>query len=246
MISRSFFTLAFLYAFISYAHIATADEIESHTYLKTIGKKSEKVQWCVQKSETFEMLYSTKRETSLTKTDQKMSTILWSKINSAQKTNLSALRKEEEIHIKGVFKGEPVDKKVMIDKAPWYQATSWSLRNFILSEEQSKEFWMLRTTTLKPYKVLVKKIGEETMADAGQTQTIKAELRIQGFLSHFWKSNYWFRKSDGVFIRFEGASGPPGAPLAVVEYLNQTSLCKINIANLAKNSSQSISTTGDI
>lgn len=246
MIFRFFFTSALLYVFLSNIHVVAAKETESHMYLKTIGKTSERVFWSVEKSDTFEMLYSTKHETSVTKTDAEMATTHWNKISSIQNTELSALRNMEEIHIKGIFKGEPVDRKVIIDHAPWYQATSWSLRNFILSEEQSREFWMLRTTTLKPYKVLVTKIGEETLADTEQTQTIKAELRIQGLLSHFWKSNYWFRKSDGVFLRFEGASGPPGSPLAVVEYLNQTSISIINIARFDINRNNLSPTRGDI
>jgi hypothetical protein len=42
------------------------------------------------------------------------------------------------------------------------------------------------------------------------------ELRLGGVLALFWKSSSWFRRSDGVFLRFEGPSGPPGAPAVVV------------------------------
>lgn len=242
-----YFILIFLIQLFVFNTKLYAVETRAYKYLTTVGEKSEVVHWCIQKSNTVQMLYSTQDEISITETDQKLSTLQWTKKNERQKTEITVLRQDKEIVIQGIFNGSPIDRKVEIDDIPWYQATTWSLRNFVLSKEASKVFWTIRASSLKPYKVVATKIGEEPLEGlTGMNQTIKVELRIQGFLSHFWKSHYWFRKSDGVFLRFEGTKGLPGSPLAVVKYQGKMAPCSSNVAKLEQKNIDATSPTGDI
>lgn len=242
-----YFFLAVFLQFLIVNTNAVASDSEAYKYITTVGDSSEEVRWCIEKSNTIQMLYSTKNEVSITHTDQALATIQWKKKNSTQKTAINVQRRGDEIHIKGTFNGSPIDTKVAIDETPWYQATTWSLRNFVLSKDTSKVFWTIRATSLKPYKVVATKLGEETLeGKSGENQAIKVELRIQGLLSHFWKSHYWFRKSDGVFLRFEGVTGLPGSPLAIVRYQGKMPPCSANVASHGKHNNQALSNAGDI
>lgn len=59
---------------------------------------------------------------------------------------------------------------------------------------------------------------EVVQLEKGAVPAVRIELRLTGMLAPFWKSRYWFRSKDGVFLRFEGPGGPPGTPEMVVEY----------------------------
>ena len=52
-------------------------------------------------------------------------------------------------------------------------------------------------------------------------ETIKIEMRLTGWRSYFWKSDYWFKADDGLFLRFEGQSGPSGENRITVELLTK-------------------------
>ena len=109
------------------------------------------------------------------------------------------------------------------------QATSWSLRAFVLSSLKEIRFWTVRTDTLTAHKITaVKKKRMILNLNGANEEAVEVELRLGGLLSVFWKSNYWFRRTDGVFLRFEGPSGPPGAPDVIVEYQGPAPPCEMS------------------
>lgn len=120
-----------------------------------------------------------------------------------------------------------------IDDAPWYQATSWSLRALVLSSQMEVRFWTVRIDTLTVHKIkAVKKQQMILNLNGAKEEAEEVELRLEGLLALFWKSSYWFRRSDGVFLRFEGPSGPPGTPDVVVEYQGPAAPCKMSALEL--------------
>lgn len=115
-----------------------------------------------------------------------------------------------------------------IDDAPWFQAISLNLRRFVGSGESRIEFWTVRSDVLSAHKIVAEKQGLEEIAAAGQTHRARVvELRLSGALSGFWKSRYWFRANDSLFLQFEGPSGPPGSPLRLISYQGPAEACDV-------------------
>lgn len=219
--------LFFFYALV--CSPADASSVESYRYEETIGGIEKQIQWCVHKSEPIRLLYQSESETHITQTDKSFATDQWEMDKQDEGTSLHARRRPHAIIIRGRWKGRKISKELPIDDAPWYQATSWSLRDFVLSSRQEIRFWTVRIDTLTVHKIrAVKKLPAVLDLNGVKEETVEVELRLGGLLSLFWKSSYWFRCSDGVFLRFEGLSGPPGAPDVVVEYRCPTSPCEIN------------------
>ena len=116
------------------------------------------------------------------------------------------------------FKGKEITKELKIDNRPWYQAWNLSFSRFVLSGRGRQEFWTLRDSDLKEFVMVVIRENEEVIELNGQAvEAVKVKVTLNNWMSKFWKVHYWFRKSDGVFLRYEGANGPPGTPLTVTE-----------------------------
>jgi hypothetical protein len=218
---------------------AHASVLESYRYTETIGKIENDIHWCVDKSEPIRLLYQGKGETHITQTDESYATVQWDMEKKSEDTSLHALRQPHTIIIQGRWKGRQITKEFPVDDTPWYQATSWSLRGFILSSRKKIRFWTVRIDTLEVHKITaVKKDVAVLNVHGAEEEAAEVELRLGGLLAMFWKSSYWFRPSDGVFLRFEGPSGPPGAPAIVVEYRGPAGPCELNAVELSSGPSQ--------
>ena len=206
-----------------------ASAVESYRYTETIGGVKKDIRWCVDKSEPIRLLYQSKEEMHITRTDDSFATVQWDMKNEAEGTSIQARREPHAIIIRGQWEGGRFTKELSVDDAPWYQATSWSLRAFVLSSLKEIRFWTVRTDTLTAHKITaVKKKRRILNLNGANEEAVEVELRLGGLLSVFWKSNYWFRRTDGVFLRFEGPSGPPGAPDVIVEYQGPAPPCEMS------------------
>jgi hypothetical protein len=205
---------------------AHASAMESYRYEETIGDVAKEFQWCLDKSEPMRLLYQCADETDITRIDASFATVQWEMEKKSDGTSLHARRLPDAIIIQGRWKGQQINKKLPIDDAPWYQATSCSFRPFVLSSRKEIRFWTVRYDTLKAHKIrAVKKRRQVLHLNGAEEDAVEVELRLSGMLALFWKCSYWFRRSDGVFLRFEGPSGPPGAPDMVVEYRGPAAPC---------------------
>lgn len=150
--------------------------------------------------------------------DPKLATKEWKLHNKGEDTDLIAERSDNSIVIKGDFKGKEITKELKIDNRPWYQAWNLSFGRFVLSNRDRQEFWTLRDSDLKEFVMVVLREKEEIIELNGEAiETVKVKVTLNNWMSKFWKVHYWFRKSDGVFLRYEGVNGPPGTPLTVTE-----------------------------
>jgi hypothetical protein len=175
--------------------------VEGHEYLTTKGDTSREVLWCLDTSLPFRVFYKESDEWNITRTDHASATRSWKILDVAGNVRILAERRDNRIRVEGSVKGRQVQKEIAIDGAPWFQATSWSLRRFVLSGESEIEFWTLRPDTLKAYKVIAKRQTEEVVQlDKGAVPAVRIELRLTGMLAPFWKSRYWFRSKDGFFL----------------------------------------------
>jgi hypothetical protein len=205
-----------------------ASAVESYHYEESIGGSKKEIQWCVDKSAPIRLLYQTNEVMNITETDESSATIQWEMERLDEYTSLHVFRRPHAIIIEGRWKGHKITRELPVDEAPWYQATSWSLRSFVLSSQKEIRFWTVRADTLSAYKIkAVKKRRMTLNLNGTEEEAVEVELRLEGLMALFWKSSYWFRQSDGVFLRFKGPSGPPGAPEMVVEYRGPATPCKL-------------------
>ena len=225
-------TVALLLSF-AMARLAGCAEIESYEYLETVGDTQLAVQWCAEKSKNTRLLWQTRDEVSLIETRGPFDTARWHGRNTAENTDISAFRQGDAILVKGKLKGKAIDKTIAIDAAPWFQSMSWSLRSLVLSKDEQLELWTLRPDTLKAHKLVARKIGTEELQIGEKTVAgIKIELRVKGLLGPFWSSYYWFRETDGVWLRYKGVSGAAGNPALRIEYQRPSAPCDIATAAL--------------
>lgn len=148
-------------------------------------------------------------------------TIRWQHTDARVGDDFNVVRKGDQISITGTYQGKPIDKIVEIDESIWVNKVDHALSNWVRSDKDEIEFWILKLSSdLDPLKIHAKKVGEETLKLDGKTfQTTKVKLTLCGlFLSHLWSSYYWYRKEDGLFLKFEGAMGMPGTPMTTIKY----------------------------
>jgi len=198
----------------------TAWSDETYHYHEVTGERVKAVTWRLRTADRTVLTYTSPGECHTTEIGQGYETIGWSVEKEPGRTRLSARRRGERILLSGRHKGRPVDKVLEIDGAPWYQATSLSLRGLIASDDSERVFWTIRCDTLTAHRIKAIKKGTEPIGESGNDRLLHIRLTLPGLLAPLWKSDYWFTLPDSVFYRFEGPSGPPGSPLTVVTRLD--------------------------
>ena len=144
----------------------------------------------------------------------------WSLRDEKSDHNLVAQRTGELIHISGTFRGESVKKAVSIDEDVWFNKLGHGLSSFAVSDQQEISFWVLKLLSdMDAMKMIAEKEGTERIQVGDESyQAIKVKLVLDHFiLSKLWSARCWYRASDGLFLRYEGANGRPGTPVTVIE-----------------------------
>lgn len=194
-----------------------AEHLENYRYRQQTGDEIQYFDWLLEKSEGFKLSSVSKTEIHRTFMDGNLCTDKWTMENPAEKTAVEARRQADRIILTGHWRGQSLRKELRIDHAPWYQALSLSLRAFLASPENRAEFWTLRPDELKPLKLKAAKKGLETLRIDGRSmQAQKLEIRLIGLGALFGHSLYWFRSSDGLFLKYQGPNGIPGLATTTV------------------------------
>ncbi len=194
--------------------------IEQHHYLKKTGSEVLYFDWRLEQEDEFELTTVLGKELDVTRMDNDLSTQSWTVVDPTMETDVTVVRKDDELIVDGVFKGKKVDRVIKIDSSPWYQALSFSLRQFTDQNRTHVEFWSIRPDNLGIHHLQVNREGEEIRIIEGiPSEVIKLRIQLTGLKSAFWRCYYWLRKTDGLFVRYEGPSGPPGWPMTIVKLL---------------------------
>ena len=156
--------------------------------------------------------------------DAHLNTLSWSFENPGTKTKVSAGREGNNIYLTGIDENEPIKKTFEINRLPWNQTFNIGIERFALSSEQTMIFWSIGTSgpgNMKITRFKVKKKNIETITLKGQeVETVYVTMSLTGVLSLFWTGNYWYRKSDGTFLRYKGKN-KPGAPVTIMELISE-------------------------
>jgi hypothetical protein len=156
--------------------------------------------------------------------DANLDTLAWTFENPGDNTKVSASREGNKIFLKGQSRGESIEKTFKINQLPWNQTFNIGLERFTLTPEKSMLFWAIGTKgpgnmKITRFKVKKKKIETITLKD-NEIEAIHVTISLTGILSIFWTGKYWYRKSDGVFLRYKGKNGP-GTGVSVMELISE-------------------------
>lgn len=115
---------------VAQAALPNAEEV--YHYREVTGKSVKTAEWRLRKAEGFTLTYTSPTQRHVTTTGPDYATRRWTVTADSGQTDFTAERIGRTIHLHGRFKGQAVDKDLAIDDAPWYQATSLSLRGLSL------------------------------------------------------------------------------------------------------------------
>jgi hypothetical protein len=156
--------------------------------------------------------------------DAHLAALTWAFETPKENTKVTASREGNKIFLKGQSKGKPIEKTFKINELSWNQTFNIGLERFALSPERSMIFWSIGTRgpgNMKITRFKVKKKGIETITINGkEVEAVYITISLTGLLSIFWTGKYWYRKSDGVFLRYKGKSGP-GTGVSIMELTSE-------------------------
>lgn len=142
--------------------------------------------------------------------------------DSANNIDISIIADGRNIILKGISGEKIIDKIIRIDENPWKQSMSYSLSGFALGDKEKIEYWIVRLDKFKGEKMQAEKAGNEdiTIKDK-EYHAVKVIIRAAGLRSKFWSGLYWFRISDGLFLKYEGWNGLPGSTKTIIELIEK-------------------------
>ena len=157
--------------------------------------------------------------------DTNMAALSWAFENLKENTKITASREGKKVFLRGQTKGKPIAKTFKINKLPWNQTFNIGLEGFVLSSKKSMIFWSIGTRgpgnmKITRFKVKKKRIETITIKDK-EVEAVYITISLTGLLSIFWTGKYWYRKSDGVFLRYKGKNGP-GTDVSIMELISES------------------------
>jgi hypothetical protein len=151
-----------------------------------------------------------------------LSTRAWTFSDPARGLELAAAVRGGRIVLSGSSKGKPVEKRFAADGPAWNQLFQMGLGPFVLSGRKDSSFRSIGTQgpgELKIGKMSVTRRGEEEIEINGQkVAAVRVRISLSGLLAIFWHGDYWYRRSDGLFLRYRGKNRS-GGPIAVSELI---------------------------
>jgi len=105
-----------------------------------------------------------------------------------------------------------------VDGAPWFASVNYGLSELARAPSGDREFWIVNPENGKPYKMRAHTVGEEIVSvDGTPTNAVRIRITAWGLPAAFFSMDYWYRKSDFVFVKSVGSEDGPGSPKTTVE-----------------------------
>ena len=203
---------------MSFIQTCSAHALEHYQYRQTTGNDRFDFSWELTVSQNNVLRVRGNGEYYENICDDRCRTVEWRYVS--EDSDITAVRDEDVIRVKGTFENKPFIKGFKIDDHPWYQPLSYCLRCFIEGPEDTTTFWMIRPDTLDAFKFEARKQStEQIISPGGAVKAIKVELGLTSLLKGLWHAHYWFREADGIFLQYRGVHGLPGTPETIVRLI---------------------------
>jgi hypothetical protein len=196
--------------------LAAEPTVETHEYREVTGRKESVFRWTLVTGDGLCRVQSaSKEEQHEVVCDPNGITTLWTVKRLG--TDISCKREGNTVFVRGTREGEPYEKQFKLGDVPWVQPLSLALRVQATHQRKERVFWMLRPDNLDMVKLRSTYEGADTVRLNG-TDVAADRVRVSsvGALGAVWHSFYWFRRSDHVFLRYEGVMGLPFLPKTTV------------------------------
>jgi len=139
---------------------------------------------------------------------QDYGTLWWHVVDNQRKTDYTGERKRNELLINGLVSGIQIQKIIQLDDKAFYYNPKFGLVDFVRSEKKSETFWGFRQDELKVYPMKAINKGVEVISVGGEdVEAFKVYWTVNDFRSIFFNRTYWFRKSDGLYVKQEVGIG---------------------------------------
>jgi hypothetical protein len=194
-----------------------SEDVRKYTFTEHTGAAQSSHTWTIQHTvKGMEIRWISPDKSFFNRCDEEGNTVEWRLRDSTE--DITARRSGNLITLAGSRAGKKIQKDISIDKSPWFQPISYALGRFSQSHLDTVAFWTIRPDNLDVVKLLATRGGEDQLTTRdGPLLARKIRISLDGILSHFWTANYWFRDSDGLFIRYEGVNGLPGTPITTIQ-----------------------------
>ena len=162
-------------------------------------------------------LYENGNRKHYTVFDSTLHTIRYEFEDIADNSKITAEQAEDKIILSGLLKGKKIYTEQMNDAVKWSQSITYTLSRFSLSDKEEEVFRIFRPDNFEPVIFKAIKTGLDTLEiNKRKIPVKKISLRPKGIKSVFWKGEYSFRNTDGLFIKYVGKNGGPGSPETVI------------------------------
>jgi hypothetical protein len=129
-------------------------------------------------------------------------------VNIEEKTDYIGERADGSVLIRGRFKGSEIERTIPIDERPFYYNPKLGLMGFVKSGKTEERFWGFQNRELKIYPMKATRAGHEVISvDGKDVEAVKVYWTVDDFRSAFFKRTYWFRASDGLYVKQKTGDG---------------------------------------
>ncbi|MEW5774336.1 MAG: hypothetical protein AB1916_12520 [Thermodesulfobacteriota bacterium] len=134
---------------------------------------------------------------------------------------LTLVRQGRRMVLSGTLDSRAVSREFEVDDTAWYGSILF-VRDFVLAGTPETVFYMTQPEDNQVIKLKAIREAEESIQVDGETvETVRVRFTLPDFRSIFWSSTYWFRASDGLFVKSLETRGPPGAAKVSVELVDE-------------------------
>lgn len=203
---------------------SVAADVTGHdlTYRKTVGQDTILTRWQLYPEDSLLVRTYQEGEQLHTTWYHGDEAVRFELDDPTQTTHVLVERKGDELAVTGHQRGKKICKSLDLDGQPWLQSMSYSLGQFVLTGQQECTYAIFRIDALKSCTLQAHVVGTESLPIGGTTEVaIRVYVSATGILAKLWHCTYWFRSSDGLFLRYHGVNGLPGTPATTIELMRK-------------------------
>jgi hypothetical protein len=160
--------------------------------------------------------------------DSAAATVRYDVDSPSRQIKYTVTRLGNVLTFKGILAGAGLSKDIKISGLPWYEAIERSLHDYVLTYAATGvktplTFWVVHPWEAKTYQLqAVAEIQEQITVNGRSVTGVRVRVSPTGLLRLVWSSLYWYRPSDGLYLRYEAVRGGPGTPKSVVEFMGKS------------------------
>lgn len=139
-------------------------------------------------------------------TDSDMATIKFILNDFENNIRLTGIRSGNMITIKGKKADKAIDLTIQIDERKWFQIfpdIPYGMDQFATGEKSRTLFWTISLDSLSEVLIRAEKKSAQVIPDSVE-KAVCIHITINGVGSIFWGEDYFFRKTDGLFLYVKG------------------------------------------